>query len=115
MMHSAPLLNKAWDSAGGYILEGVLMKDAYEVLSQKEADLVRVHQEIESLKVVASLLAEEPAFDNPRQGLDGQNKKPSSSAEMATSSQLNSEATGTIGAFSIGRRPGFWNSLRRRS
>lgn len=91
------------------------MKDAYEVLSQKEADLVRVHQEIESLKVVASLLAEELDSDNLSQGLDRQNKKPSSSAEMAaTSSQPNSEATGTLGAFSIGRRPKFWNSLRRR-
>jgi hypothetical protein len=89
------------------------MKDAYEVLSQKEADLVRVHQEIESLKVVASLLAEELTLDNPGQISDDQNKKPSSSAEMAPFSQLNSEATGTLGAFSIGRRPGFWNSLRR--
>jgi len=90
------------------------MKDAYEVLYQKEADLARVHEEIESLKVVASLLAEELAFDNPSQSLDGQNKKPSSSAEMATSSQPNSEATGTLGAFSVGRRPRFWNPLRRR-
>jgi hypothetical protein len=89
------------------------MKDAYEVLSQKEADLVRVHQEIESLKVVASLLAEELTLDNPGQISDDQNKKPSSSAEMATSFQPNLEATGTLGAFSIGRRPGFWNSLRR--
>jgi hypothetical protein len=32
------------------------MKDAYEVLEQKEADLARVRQEIESLRIVASLL-----------------------------------------------------------
>jgi hypothetical protein len=32
------------------------MKDAYAVLEQKEADLARVRQEIESLKIVASLL-----------------------------------------------------------
>jgi hypothetical protein len=89
------------------------MKDAYEVLYQKEADLVRVHQEIESLRVVASLLAEELASDNPSQSLDEQNKKPSSSAEMAMPSQPDLEATGTVGAFSIGRRPKFWNSLRR--
>ena len=32
------------------------MKDAYEVLYQKEADLVRVRQEVESLRIAASLL-----------------------------------------------------------
>ena len=32
------------------------MKDAYAVLEQKEADLARVRQEIESLRIVASLL-----------------------------------------------------------
>jgi hypothetical protein len=32
------------------------MKDAYTVLEQKEADLARVRQEIESLRIVASLL-----------------------------------------------------------
>jgi len=87
------------------------MKDAYEVLSQKEADLVRVHQEIESLKVVAFLLAEELTLDNPGQISDDQNKKPSSSAEMAPSSRPNSDATGTLGPFSVGRRPKFWNPL----
>jgi hypothetical protein len=114
MIHSAPLLNKVWDSADDYILKGVLMKDAYEVLSQKEADLVRVHQEIESLKVVASLLAEELTLDNPGQSLGEENKKPSSSAEKATSAHANSKATGTEGPFSVGRRPKFWNPLRRR-
>ena len=34
------------------------MKDAYEVLYQKESDLVRVRQEVESLRVVASMLAD---------------------------------------------------------
>jgi hypothetical protein len=32
------------------------MKDAYAVLEQKEADLARVRLEIESLRIVASLL-----------------------------------------------------------
>lgn len=32
------------------------MKDAYTVLEEKEADLARVRQEIESLRIVASLL-----------------------------------------------------------
>jgi hypothetical protein len=34
------------------------MKDAYEALKQKEADLSRVRHEIESLRVVASLLVD---------------------------------------------------------
>ncbi len=35
------------------------MKDAYEVLEQKEADLARVRQEIESLRIVVSLLVDD--------------------------------------------------------
>jgi hypothetical protein len=35
------------------------MKDAFEVLQQKEVDLARVQQEVESLRIVAPLLAEE--------------------------------------------------------
>lgn len=35
------------------------MKDPYEVLQQKEADLARVRHEFESLQVVASLLSED--------------------------------------------------------
>ena len=32
------------------------MRDAYDVLKQKEADLARVRHEVESLRIVASLL-----------------------------------------------------------
>jgi len=35
------------------------MKNAYEVLRQKETDLARVRHEIESLWIVASLLSDE--------------------------------------------------------
>ena len=34
------------------------MKDAYELLQQKEAELARVRKEIESLKIVAPLLSD---------------------------------------------------------
>ena len=56
------------------------MKDAYQVLQQKEVDLSRVRKEIESLSIVAGLLAdgEEPSDDRGRTSLDS-NKKPSSS------------------------------------
>ena len=35
------------------------MRDAYDVLKQKQADLARVRQEIESLRIVAPLLLED--------------------------------------------------------
>jgi hypothetical protein len=57
------------------------MKDAYQVLQQKEVDLSRVRKELESLFIVAGLLAdgEEPSGDPVGTSLDSQ-KKPSSSA-----------------------------------
>jgi hypothetical protein len=47
----------------------MLMKDAYEALKQKEADLSRVRHEIESLRIVASLLLDDlnsDQSDKPR-------------------------------------------------
>jgi hypothetical protein len=43
------------------------MKNAYEVLYQKEADLARVRREVESLTIAASLLADDDlSFVPPR-------------------------------------------------
>ena len=39
------------------------MKDAYETLKQKEADLSRIRHEIESLRIVASLLVDDLSSD----------------------------------------------------
>jgi hypothetical protein len=66
------------------------MKDAYAVLEQKEADLARVRQEIESLRIVASLL--EKTDDLP-----------------------DLEATGTDGLFSSVATSGssLWKVLKR--
>ena len=88
------------------------MRNAYEVLYQREADLARVRQEIESLTIVASLLAEDESssFD-PGTGPEGQNKK---RAEKVTSPPSGAEATGTDGRSSIPRRTGFWGALKRR-
>jgi hypothetical protein len=36
------------------------MKNAYEVLKHKEAELARVRKEVESLRLVAPLLANDP-------------------------------------------------------
>ena len=90
------------------------MKDAYQVLYAKETDLTRVRQEIESLKIVASLLGNEPSPDGSGASSDDLGKKPAGSTEERTSVQPDVEVTGTVGAFSIGRRTGFWRSLKRR-
>ena len=66
------------------------MKDAYAVLAQKEADLARVRQEIESLRIVASLLEK-------------------------TDDLRDLEATGTDGLFSsvATTRSSLWKALKR--
>jgi hypothetical protein len=40
------------------------VKDVYEALQQKEADLARVRHEIESLRVVAALLSDDLSSDD---------------------------------------------------
>ena len=90
------------------------MKDAYQVLYEKETDLTRVRQEIESLKIVASLLGDDPSPDPSEENSDDLGKKPAGSAEERTSVPPDLEVTATVGAFSVGRRTGFWSSLKRR-
>ena len=58
------------------------MKDVFDVLHQKQADLARVRLEVDSLRIAAPLLAED----------DAENKKP-----VQTTSSLFAEATGTGG------------------
>jgi hypothetical protein len=84
------------------------MKNAYEVLGQKETDLARVRREIESLRIVAPLLSDEL----PSEELT---KKRASSAEETFDSG-SEKATGTDGLFSSmnpAPPPGFWNTLKR--
>lgn len=84
------------------------MKNAYEILGQKETDLARVRREIESLRIVAPLLSDEL----PSEELT---KKRASSAEETLDSG-SEKATGTDGLFSSmnhAPRPGFWNTLKR--
>jgi hypothetical protein len=86
------------------------MKDAYEVLYQKEADLVRVRREVESLTVAAQLLADDAlSLARPDRSPDDQNRKPS---QKAVSSQpLVTETTGTDGEPFVWPGTGFWKSL----
>ncbi|MFZ0862133.1 MAG: hypothetical protein WB781_29410 [Candidatus Sulfotelmatobacter sp.] len=84
------------------------MKNAYEVLRQKETDLARVRHEIESLWIVASLLSDEL----PSEELS---KECARSAEE-TLDPGSEKATGTDGLFSSinpAPRPRFWNTLKR--
>lgn len=73
------------------------MKNAYEVLQQKETDLARVRHEIESLRIVASLLSEEL----PSEELS---KKCARSLEE-TLDPSSEKATGMDGLFSSTRKP----------
>ena len=87
------------------------MKDAYEVLHQKEADLARVRHEIDSLQIVASLLADELPSDELTE-------KRASSAEEPLDRGHSSEATGTDGLFSsviATPRPRFWKLPKRKT
>ena len=84
------------------------MKNAYEVLHQKETDLDRVRHEIESLRIVASLLSEEVTSEELT-------RKRSRSAEE-TLDRGSEKATGTDGLFSSinpAPRPRFWKILKR--
>ena len=84
------------------------MKNAYEVLLQKETDLARVRHEIESLWIVAPLLSDEL----PSEELS---KKCAGSAEE-TLDPGSEKATGTDGlSSSINPAPRlrFWNPLKR--
>ena len=83
------------------------MKDAYEVLYQKEADVDRLRREIESLTIAARLLADDDlTFVPPGSVPDEQKRKPSQKA-------VSPEPTGTDGGV-VRPRSGFWGSLTHR-
>ena len=77
------------------------MKDAYELLHQKEADLARVRKEIESLKIVASLLTDDADRTTPDAApmSDETSKKPSSSVTQTVFPQSASDAAGSHSLF----------------
>ena len=72
------------------------MKDAYQVLHQKETDLARVRKQIESLHIAAALLAEREdqddfaEMDEDDRAYHGSDKKPATSAANASSGEPNS-------------------------
>jgi hypothetical protein len=92
------------------------MKDIYEVLHQKEADLARVHKEIESLKIVAPLLADDAVQKNfdPAWTSDEPSKKPASSVTQTVFPQSAPEGAGSHSLFfSTTSRPTVLDVLKR--
>jgi hypothetical protein len=88
------------------------MKDAYEVLYQKEADLIRVRQEVECLRITASLLSDDASADDPGQSPERHPGKP---PESAVAAHLEAAATGTDGPPPPTQHElGFWKSLKSR-
>lgn len=94
------------------------MKDPYEVLYRKEADLVRVREEIESLTLVATLLAESEQDSPEPDSIDGEaSKKPSGFEGQAFLPLGEPQATGTDGPPPVILRPqkkSFWGALTGR-
>jgi hypothetical protein len=88
------------------------MKDPYEVLYQKEADLVRVRQEVECLRITAPLLIDEASADDPGESPEKHQGKP---PEAVFAAHLEAAATGTEGP-PLPTQPelGFWKSLKSR-
>jgi hypothetical protein len=94
------------------------MKDAYEVLHEKETDLARVRKEVESLNIVARLLTEHDdgkASDDLTESSDESSKRTSSSLSETISRLADAAATSAENLFpSIATsRPKFWNPLKR--
>ena len=80
------------------------MKDVYQILRQKESDVDRLRHEIDSLKIVASLLADDEIEKELREEPGEDNE-----------AEQGSRGTGTDGQmFSTGSSEGrFWGLMKR--
>jgi hypothetical protein len=84
------------------------MKDAYEVLYKKEADLARVRREVDSLTIAAKLLIDDESGISDNPAPVGQDKK---SVQSVTSQEL---AVLPEAQPFVWPRSGFWGALRLR-
>ena len=98
------------------------MKNANEVLQEKEAELARVRHEIESLKIVAGLLADhDPNVEDFNPATDQPGQEPLTNTEALSNAEeeidVPVEATGTHGLFSSFSEQHLkrWNVLKRHS
>jgi hypothetical protein len=109
-------LHELEDNVTTNLRSGRSMKNVNDLLRQKEADLVRVRHELDSLKIVADLLADNDSSPND---LDLPSDVPrgnvSTSAEEVIPASV--EATGTDGLFSSfsNQGPKRWSILKRHS
>lgn len=84
------------------------MKDAYEVLYKKEADLIRVRREVDSLTIAAKLLIDDELGISDNLAPVG---KPKKSVQSVTSRK--SAALPEAQPF-VWPRSSFWGTLRLR-
>ncbi len=84
------------------------MRDAYQMLQQKETELARVRHEVASLRIVAPLLSADSSAERSEHANE-------SSEDEHAEARSESEATGTNGLFSFETvpRPNIWNVLKR--
>ena len=96
------------------------MRDAYDVLKQKEADLARVRHEVESLRIVAPLLDDLDSHQSDKTDLISEEKTADHLIDdlmnIVREEHSDLKATGTDGLFSsiATSRPGLWNRLKTR-
>ena len=86
------------------------MRDAYDVLKQKEADLARVRHEIESLRIVATLLVDDSNSDQADKIEKTDDHLTDKLLNIVRDNDPHLRATGTDGLFSsiTSSRQGFW-------
>jgi hypothetical protein len=82
------------------------MQKPYAVLEQKGTELVRIRHEIDCLRIIASLLADEPSPEN----VDSWSEN---STERRSAHEPESKATGTEGPTRSDSRPRLWEILKR--
>lgn len=87
------------------------MQDAYELLQQKRSELARVRKEIECLNIVAALLSDDGASDDPA---TNPAEPPESSLSDTISRLSDSAATNVDNLFSsAATRSSLWKALKR--
>ncbi len=79
------------------------MRNAYQLLNEKEADLARVRHQVDSLRTVAALLSDDANAKDST-------SEPAGAADDASSEGSRAAATGTDGMFSSATpsRPRLW-------
>jgi hypothetical protein len=87
------------------------MQNVYEVLQQKQAELVRVRKEIECLNIVAALLSDDRTSDD---ATPNSVESPASPLTDTISRLSNSAATNVDNLFSsAATRSSLWKVLKR--